>query len=167
MNIAMKYLLNEFLKLKYLVLSLLYITLCTLIHGCHLITPEKTTAEQITDLCHTWNKALVEQNLGALRPLYAREVMIYGRQKILEEVIQEKATYFSKRSTFIQKLGTVTVRQESPLQFRASFSKTSGTAEKASTVKAYLVFIKYGSKWLIAVEGDETTDKNLAKRRRR
>ncbi len=100
-----------------------------------------------------WNDALTRKDTSALAAMYApKDVLFYGAHGLTREaVVKAKSGYLAKHPDFVQTVADVHVKQ-----WRATFAKTVTEGGKTTTYAAYLAF----ENGLIAVEGDETTDKN-------
>ena len=105
------------------------------------------------DKVRGWNEALNRKDLVALAAMYAPNVLFYGsRAASRDGVGKAKKGYLAKHPDWVQKVTDVQVKGT-----RATFAKTVTVGGKTTTYAAYLGFDSGG---LIAVEGDETTDKN-------
>ncbi|MCB9234931.1 MAG: hypothetical protein H6581_24970 [Bacteroidia bacterium] len=116
-----------------------------------------------------WNKALNERNWDQLSSFYAKEVWLYGQKNSREQVLKGKKEYLEKVPDFQQSLektdfeATQIERKGIPTT-RVTFSKTTETAGKKTTVMAYLDLQKQENTWKIVAESDFTTDRSLFER---
>ena len=133
------------------------------------ITKEKTSEkEMIIERSEKWNSLINRESLDSLSDFYASQVLIYGKKKSRQMVLQEKAEYLSSHPSYKQTIHGIQVDSIGKQRYKFSFNKTySSKGENPNAVQAYLVFVKDGNAWRIEKESDLITEKNLAKRKER
>lgn len=113
-----------------------------------------------------WSEALNAHNIDALDAMYAARVRIYGQELTREAVLKAKRAALGSQSTFRQSLVSAIRVEKVADGWVAKFAKQSGAAENQKTVNAMLKVQSMGSTLVIAHETDETTEANLAVRKK-
>ncbi len=140
----------------------------TLFISCNTKTEtESATAENgnFKQLVEEWNKAHATKDVAVFSTLFAKSVLFYGVQYDKNSCIEGKLSVFKKSPDFYQQIfGDIQIDLVSDYEVKCSFIKRVTVNQSTKDYPSYLTFKKYGDEWLIAVEGDLVTDKNLAKK---
>ena len=121
---------------------------------------------QIEKVVMDWNKSLNLRNEEMSRSLYAPTVFFYTKNLSGEECARHRQDLVVKDPSYIQEIiSDIDIHDNGDGTKTASFTKQSNSKKGTNTYRAYLVVENIGGKWKIVKESDETTDKNVAKRK--
>ena len=109
-----------------------------------------------------WNEAHVAKDIEIFSKIYSDKVLFYGIQSDKNRCIESKLTFFRLNQDFYQQIyGDIRTVSIDSNEFKCTFVKRITLNQKTNDYTSYLVFKKINEKWLVVVEGDLVTDKNL------
>ena len=124
------------------------------------------SSQDFEHLVHEWNDAHNTKDIGVFAKLFDNSVLIYGTQLERNSCIELKLKLLGKYRNFNQHItGNVQTEMQNNGDFKCIFIKTVKFNDTEKDYSAYLIFRKIRDDWKIIVEGDMTTDRNLAKRK--
>jgi hypothetical protein len=124
---------------------------------------EADITASITEVTHQWNNSIIQQDVGALEYLYAKEIVFYGSNSTRWQVLSAKEQFFKQYPDFNQSIkGRIEVVEVNANEYHAIFPKRTTFGGKTIDVTAKLAFIQENNKWLISAESDQTTEANLS-----
>lgn len=128
------------------------------------VTAQPTPEALCSRIVSAWNAAHATRDFAALDTLYADDLLFYGSAYRKAASLKEKRTFFGKNPSFEQSVSAV-VAENGPTSdvITCRFEKVVSLKGQSKTYPSYLVV--RGEK--IVTEGDDITDKNLAKRKQK
>lgn len=111
-----------------------------------------------------WNRAHNTHSSSELLALYKDQVFFYGLELSAQDCIDRKNDMYNENPDYQQLIyGDINVEGLSSNKVKCVFTKRVTFNEKTRDYPSYLIFEKTRDGWKISTEGDEVTDKNLAK----
>jgi len=123
----------------------------------------------ISDIVHSWNKAVNYRDVNTLFNLYAPKVLYYGTELRDKLCVKDKKRFYKKNPFFSQSIDNINIVSISNNLYKVYFDKYVKMKEN-SRMKIYPSYLLIGhvyGRLYIFVEGDTVTDRNLLKRYRK
>ncbi|MFL5753592.1 MAG: nuclear transport factor 2 family protein [Bacteroidia bacterium] len=115
-------------------------------------------------LVQKWNLAHTTKDTALFSSLLADSVLFYHTLYDKASVLRKKAKLFGKYPDFKQELSGIRIDSSNARQLTCFFNKKVTIKNETKEYPSYLVLKNTGKAWLIVTEGDEITDRNLAKK---
>ena len=151
---------DKYFHVKNFVRNILFLCLCILFNS--------TKGQQSGDatvLVEKWNTANNKKDIGILIYLYDKEVLFYGTKLPKSDCISGKLSIFKKYPNLDQQVQGLNSYILENGDIKCLFQKAVNVNGTIKTYSSYLIWHKIGEVWKIIVEGDETTDANVEKKK--
>ncbi len=117
-------------------------------------------------LLYRWNEAHNTKDLAVFSDVFGTDLIFYDMRLSNEDCVARKKDLFETYPAFYQEIkDPVSVFKKSETEISCTFTKRVNTGKKWKEYPSYLLFISTPLGWKISIEGDEITDRNLAKMR--
>jgi hypothetical protein len=128
-------------------------------------TPGKVdpVEEEVASVTKAWNDALAKRDAKALEPLYAANVRLYTVEMTREKAVKTKSDILGAAKDYTQSISFLEIDTRKKTQPRALFNKKWTQNGKEAQVRASLVFVNEGGKWVIKEESDAPSDQRRAR----
>lgn len=118
------------------------------------------------DLVEKWNTSVNLRDEQLSESLYGPKVRMYTKDMKGKEASDLRIQTATADPTWNQKIiSDITLTDEPDGIVKTSFTKQSTSSKGQHTYRAYLIWKKFGDKWLIIKESDTLTDQNINKKK--